>query len=517
MNELKYILLSEIPKFREKGHQFLNGEISVNDFKHLSGGMGVYAHRGGKEFMIRLRIASGVLDIEKLKFVRDCAKKYNLDKVHLTTRQAIQLHGLSIDEICDIMEYGLEHDIYTRGGGGNFPRNVALSPLSGVEVGEAFDVSEYALKVNEYLMKDIYKYKLPRKLKISFSNSNEDTANCTVQDLGFLATKENGQEVFKLYIAGGIGKNPAKSVEYDEVVKKNEVLYHVQAMINLFIAEGNYENKNKARTRYIVERMGEKDFLRCYKKHLKEVKERYKLDLIVKEKEYKKQGIKSQIQSSRVIPQKQDGLYTIYLHPVGGQLKVSDLEILISRLELVDDLQVRLSMSEGVYFRNLNGNEAKEILQLTEDMGANTSIEQTTSCIGVPICQIGVNESQGLLHDILNYFNEKNYSSKFLPKAHISGCTSSCGTHQISPIGFAGKKKKIDGELKEVFTLYIGGKAKKDDVKLGDVYGDIERHKIPEFLYKLGIILDEKDMDFDDYLKLNCEDLKELSEFYIVK
>ena len=67
------------------------------------------------------------------------------------------------------MEDGLKHGIYTRGGGGNFPRNVALSPLSGVEIGEAFDVTEYALKVNEYLMKDIYKYKLPRKLKVSFS------------------------------------------------------------------------------------------------------------------------------------------------------------------------------------------------------------------------------------------------------------------------------------------------------------------------------------------------------------
>ena len=34
-----------------------------------------------------------------------------LDKVHLTTRQAIQLHSLSIDGVCDIMEEAIHKDI----------------------------------------------------------------------------------------------------------------------------------------------------------------------------------------------------------------------------------------------------------------------------------------------------------------------------------------------------------------------------------------------------------------------
>ena len=62
--------------------------------------------------------------------VYELAKKQNLDKVHLTTRQAIQLHSLSIDGVCDTMEEALKNDIFTRGGGGNFPRNVSISPLS---------------------------------------------------------------------------------------------------------------------------------------------------------------------------------------------------------------------------------------------------------------------------------------------------------------------------------------------------------------------------------------------------
>ena len=168
MQDLKQVLYSEIEDFREVGHQFLNGEINMMKFKHVSGGFGVYAHRDKKELMIRLRIPSGVLKLENMKLVRDLAKKYGLERIHLTTRQAIQLHGLSIDEVCDLMKEALDHDLYTRGAGGNFPRNVAISPLSGVDPNEAFDVTPYALATGDYFLKDIYKYKLPRKLKVSF-------------------------------------------------------------------------------------------------------------------------------------------------------------------------------------------------------------------------------------------------------------------------------------------------------------------------------------------------------------
>ena len=95
--------------------------------------MGVYAQCDGQSFMIRLRVVSGILNLEQLKLVQYFSHKYNLEQIHLTIRQAIQLHGLTIDEVCDIMEEGIHKDMHTRGGGGNFPRNVAISHLSGVD------------------------------------------------------------------------------------------------------------------------------------------------------------------------------------------------------------------------------------------------------------------------------------------------------------------------------------------------------------------------------------------------
>jgi ferredoxin-nitrite reductase len=160
MSTLDEILLNEIPDFRNWGHKFINNEINTLEFKGKSGGMGVYAQRGGKSFMIRLKAPGGIVSKDFLEAVHYFTEKYNLETVHLTTRQAVQLHDLNIDAVCDIMEECIKRGIYTRGTGGNFPRNVAMSPLTGVDPAEAFDVAPYAMAVNQHFQNKIYSYKL---------------------------------------------------------------------------------------------------------------------------------------------------------------------------------------------------------------------------------------------------------------------------------------------------------------------------------------------------------------------
>ena len=79
--------------------------------------------------------------------------------------------------------------------------------------------------------------------------------------------------------------------------------------------------------------------------------------------------------------QKQSGLYSVYLQPVGGQLELVDFEKLISFVESVEGIEVRLAMEEGMYFRNLTAKEAKQFLQLTDEMSGNTRLEQSISCV----------------------------------------------------------------------------------------------------------------------------------------
>ena len=68
--------------------------------------------------MLRLRLAGGRMTKDQLKFIADSIEAYQIDKVHLTTCQSVQLHNLSGQAVCEIMEEALDHGINTRGRGG---------------------------------------------------------------------------------------------------------------------------------------------------------------------------------------------------------------------------------------------------------------------------------------------------------------------------------------------------------------------------------------------------------------
>ncbi|MDF2943069.1 MAG: nitrite/sulfite reductase [Herbinix sp.] len=518
----------DIMKFKEIGHQFLNGEITSAQFKATSGGMGVYAQRGGKEFMIRLRILSGVLDLETLKLVKDFTREYSLQFVHLTTRQTIQLHNLQFDDIIHIMEKSQEHNLFTKGGGGNFPRNISLSPLSGVEKEEAFDVTPYAILINKYFLSRMNTYRLPRKFKVAFSNNFEDTANATIADLGFLAVTEEGRNYFRGYLGGGLGANANIAVPFGDRIKSEEVLYHVEAALSLFVEEGDFENKGKARMRYILRRMGQEDFLQCYREHLDRVKKEMKLDFAIteeleaeKDKKFTKTSSEIitepiRLSSSCVIEQKQDGFYTVVIHPQGGMLRTEDYNNIVTFLEQVPKARVRLSMEESMYIRNLTEVQVQELMEITKDLRKTTRLSRSICCIGVPICQIGIQESQLLLMNILDYFEERGLTEDVLPSLSISGCVNSCGRHQVNQIGLQGKKKRVGDATEDAYTLFIGGKTSEVNSQLALEYGDLLASTIPSFLYELAMQLKEKGIEFDDYLIRHPEEFNTIVKQYQV-
>ncbi|MGL6106634.1 nitrite/sulfite reductase [Romboutsia sp.] len=514
--DFKKILLDEIPSFREYGHKFINGEVSKMDFKKVSGGFGIYAQRDQKSFMIRLRVSCGVFSREQLHKVYEVAKKYNLEKVHLTTRQAVQLHDLSIDNVCDIMEECIHKDVFTRGGGGNFPRNVAISPLSGVDIDDKFDIVPYALACDNHFIKNSYTYNLPRKLKVSLASNDKDESHCTVQDLGFIAVKNGTDECFKVYFGGGLGRNPKIAIEYGEIIKAKDILYHIDAMVLMFIKNGNYENKNKARVRYMIDTLGEDGFRTEYKKALDEVKSKGELDLTILPIDYEKNGFEIDIKHPRLFNQKQKGLYSVYVHPTGGQFYLKNYKNLLDELDEMENIYVRSYMSEGFYILNLNGNEAKKVLELTSSYSGETKLEQSVACIGVPICQMGILRSQHLLEDIIQYFKSKNYTKDILPAVHITGCSNSCSVPQISDIGFIGKMKRVNDVSSPVYQLNIGGSFGVGNAKLGKVCGDIKEDEVKVFLYELSEEVDKSNLSFNEFITNHEDILNELISKYTV-
>ena len=155
---------------------------------------------------------------------------------------------------------------------------------------------------------------MPRILLVAFYNSPAIKTHATFRDLGFVA-RQDGK--FDVYSAGGLGNNARMGVKVAECVEPSEVLYYVQAMVDTFVAYGNYENRAKARTRYMQETLGVEGYKEAYLEKLQAVKGNKKLTIIPEITEVTKQGDGCEVSGKRIIAQKQDGLYAVVYHPIG--------------------------------------------------------------------------------------------------------------------------------------------------------------------------------------------------------
>lgn len=503
-------LKKQLDEFRSKTLEFANGDLSVKDYKSFSGKYGSYAQRGAKASMLRLRMSGGEISKEHLKAIIDICDKYGINHLHCTTCQTIQLHDLPFDKVTDIMTDAIDAGFYTLGGGGDFPRNVMVSPLSGVEEGEYFDVMPYAKKSAEYLISQIDAVKMPRKLKVAFSNSPANSTHATFRDLGFVA-REDG--MFDVYCAGGMGLNPKMGVKVAEKTEPKNVLYYIKAMISLFCEYGNYENRSRARTRYMQDTLGDK-LTEEYQKYVKAALDEGGLDITVTPEEITKHGVNADFQSARVIPQKQNGLYTVKFHPIGGNLHPQSIKNIYNAIKDMDAVVLRVSPDETVYILNCSGDEVQSVLDATSDSGEK-DIEQSVSCIGASICQQGLRNSQGLLKNILDTLRPYDFPSDALPVIHISGCMSSCGTHQIGKIGFHGKVKMVDKKPLPGFSISINGSDNQGNEHFGEDIGVVAEDDIPKFMVELAQAVTDSGMSYDEYADKNRTALLDLINKYI--
>ncbi len=474
---------AEIEHFQDAIGAFDKGEIDRKAYKGASGGLGSYAQRDASKHMLRLRMPGGRLTLDRLKFLTEVVEREKVARLKLTTCETIQLHDLSARQVPVLMEEAIYCSIFTKGGGGDNPRNVMASPLSGVQPGEAFDVMPYAEAVTEYLLSICRDIKMPRKLKIAFCNGVDDCVHSAFRDMGFLAQADG---TFALRIAGGLGAaRPSMGVLVDEAVNPREVLYYVRAMVDTFCAHGNYENRAKARTRYMQDALGPDGLKEAFLKNVAARKAEGGLELKNLEAPADQGRKDGAISHPRAIPQKQAGLYAVKYHPIGGMLPVEKPGQLYELLKDIPGAEVRLAPHETMYIINLTAAEAERVIAATAD-GAATEFECSVACIGSTTCQQGVRDSQGVLQAAVKAVREANIPDGALPKICISGCPSSCSGHQAGAIGFQGGVKLVDKKPQPAFKMSLNGSDGLGQARFGQEAGVILERDLPALLVELG-------------------------------
>lgn len=502
--ETKTTLRQAYPEFEEACHAFFKQELPASKYKGISGKFGSYAERGGKSGMIRMRFSGGLITKKQIQFLADALEKYHVSLVHFTTGQAIQYHNLQGDDILSLYNECFDQDIYCAGGGGDNPRNVTASPLRGVDPHEYFDISPYVDAAASYAVSLIPQLHLPRKYKIGLSNGTDNEGHATFKDLGFLA-KKNG--LFDVYAAGGLGAaNPRLGVKVAENVEPTKILYYIDAFAQVFMKYGDYTNRAKARSRFMPTNLGDEEFCRIFQTYLNQSEEK-NLDITpVSVPVTKKAPASAAPKNPRIHPQKQANLYYVSYHPLAGTPDRDVFLRLLQYLSAVDSAEIRLNPDETLYAINLTAHEAEKVAAITEADTAKNAFEASVCCIGASICQQGLRNSHAMLIHAIHELREKQIDTSLLPQMHVSGCPSSCGTHQIGILGLRGAAKKIGDTMQPAFAIFAGGTYTATQEHLGEQVGVITEDNIPAFLAQLAAVLQKAGQPFTTWYPSHQQD-----------
>ncbi|GAA3764512.1 HEPN domain-containing protein [Flavobacterium ginsengiterrae] len=525
------IVQKEIIELEKKIHLFRGGKIDDERFRSLRLARGIYGQRQEGVQMIRIKLPYGKVTSEQLRRITEVSDKYSTGRLHITTRQDIQIHYVSLDRTPELWSELAKDDITLREACGNTVRNITGSELAGVDVNEPFDVSPYAHGLFQYLLRNPICQEMGRKFKISFSSSDEDTALSYLHDLGFIPKIKGGQKGFKIMFGGGLGSQPAHAELLSEFVPVNEIIPTAEGIIRIFDRYGERAKRMKARMKFLIKEMGRDVFLDLVEKEKKAIAfETYEIDttafdgpiaepvLEVPQVTIEDTKAYEAWKKSNVIAQKQAGYYAIGIKVLLGDFYTDKARLLADLIKNYAANELRFSLRQNIVIRHVKEENLpffyQELAKLDFVHLGYNSVGDITACPGTDTCNLGIASSTGIAEELERVLSAEypQYLNNREIEIKISGCMNACGQHNMSAIGFQGMSINSGKLVAPALQVLLGGgRLGNGQGRFADKVIKIPSRRGPE---ALRTILNDFDANANGEKFLNYYDLKGEKYFY---
>ena len=469
------IVEKDILDLAKKIAQFKAGEIHEEKFRSLRLARGVYGQRQQGVQMIRIKLPYGKIQFHQWKRIADISDEYSTGNLHLTTRQDIQIHFVSLDRTPELWAKLEQDDITLREACGNTVRNITASPTSGIDPKELFDVSPHADTAFRYFLRNPICQEMGRKIKISFSNTDEDTSLAYLHDMGFIPKIVNGLKGFKVVVGGGLGAQPMLAYTSHEFLAEDQVIPFIESVLRVFDRHGERNSRHKARMKFLIQKIGFEEFMNLVQAETKALKNHsYPIsDAAAWEVSEPTQLSDVAIPSSEVyntwlatntFEQKQKGFHGVYVRILNGNISSDTSRSLIDALQGYIGDDVRITINQGLLLKFVPTANLPYVFQTLDAHelaapGAN-SIANITACPGTDTCNLAISDSTNITSKLEQVINDEFPSliHDSQMKIKISGCMNACGQHSMASIGFHGSSLKApDKRVLPALQVLLGG------------------------------------------------------------
>ncbi|MBL7882552.1 MAG: HEPN domain-containing protein [Bacteroidia bacterium] len=474
------LIEKDIIELEEKIRAFKNGTLHEDKFRSLRLARGVYGQRQQGVQMVRIKLPFGKLTTKQLLRIADISDEYSNGNLHLTTRQDIQIHHVSLDATPELWAKLEQDDITLREACGNTVRNITASAVAGIDPKEPFDVSPYADAMFRYFLRKPFGQELGRKLKFAFSSNDDDTAYTFMHDLGFIPKVKiiEGKIIrgFKVLIGGGLGAQPFLAKTAFEFLEEDQLIPFTETVVRVFDRYGERLSRHKARIKYLINKIGVEEFLRLTEEERLALNVKsYTIDresVISKEKYINSSFTTFKVSDDKnykdwlvtnVFEQKQQGFYGVFVKVSLGNLSSDTARKLAEIVNAYASDDIRITVNQGLLLKFVPKEALPALFKALAklnlaDIGFD-SVADITACPGTDTCNLGISSSTGISKELEKVVKEEFPELLFNNdiKIKISGCMNSCGQHALAQIGFHGSSFKNGNNVVPALQLVLGG------------------------------------------------------------
>lgn len=503
-------ITAEIEDFQHRVGEYLNGTLAPDDFKKCRLQLGIYGLRGIKDKqMVRVKIPSGKISAEQFERLADLTDTFATGRGHVTTRQDIQLYEVPVERTPELLRRLADAGLTTREACGNTVRNVTACPFAGLCPDELFDVSPYSLAVTRYFLRNPVCQALPRKFKISFSGCAHDCAMAPIHDIGAVttvSTSGNGHPGygFTLSVGGGLGPIPMSAQLLEPFTPLDRLLPTCEAVILVFEQHGERKNRQRARMKFLIERIGfnafrklvfaERDRLLSERAGFPALPAPQPAQATETDHTPLPAGTTPAMQrwlATNIRPQRETGFAVVTVRLLLGDLTASQMrqvaglarryakgQLITTQWQDVCLPWVRFEALPALY---------EELVRIQLALPDAERIQDITACPGADTCQIGVTSSRGLARALMELLERPEYKTEDLKalRIKISGCPNSCGQHHIADIGFFGAARSVGGKLLPHYQLLLGGGIEDGRAQFGAPVVKLPAKHVPQAVERL--------------------------------
>jgi sulfite reductase (ferredoxin) len=517
-------LHDEIKELESLINAFKNNTVTEAELKARRVPFGIYEQRKRGTYMVRVRCTAGIITPDQLQRVADLSLRFASGNLHVTTRQEIQIHDVLLGNIVGILKSLAEVGLSSRGGGGNTVRNITAPWDAGISKNELFDVTPYAIALTSELISRSDSWLLPRKYKIAFSNKDDTFSYAHINDLGLIPLIKDNVKGFKVYVAGGMGRQSQAGLLLHDFIEAAEIGIVAEAIKRVFSKYGNRKNKHAARLRFLFNSLGKELFITLYEEEKELLRsenfEILKIDDIPNELTIPVNvtplvidGEQYHIWKKRyVYEQSQPGYFSIKIPLLYGNIRAEEIKLIASGIQLFGDNTIRFTIDQNIALRNITKDFLGNIFKLSQKVsdlsGYSPLFGNAIACAGASTCQLGICHSRGALDAIIDQLKTSAIDLDLLQelRIHISGCSNSCGQHVIADLGFYGKTGRKDQHSYPVYTIVGGATSSSEEIKLAEKIDEISASELPQFVQKLLQNYSEKKGSFPSFASyLNVE------------